>query len=230
MKNRHRVPWTAVVALAGALIGTAVLPAAAQDVMQLVVPSKKEYTLGRFRYSPPTSDGWRQIANNTSTLSLVYALQKAEDQIETLFGVAAEVHEIPETVHVESAAALADLSRKQFAEQRKEDLVALSGIEAVPGVENLYTYRLLVKTPIADRPPQYEVYYVMTAPDKTQYLVIQCITKTQDYDKDIYFNELYGSLASLKYVPEEGAAKSPGDPAPAEKPAGDSPGHEGHGH
>ncbi len=214
MKKGPRGSW--IVAAALALSAASVRPAASQEVMKLVVPSQKEYTLGRFRYQPPSSDGWRQIANNVSTLSLVYALQKNEDQIETLFGVAVEVHEIPENVHVESAAALADLSRKQFAEQRKEDLVALSGIEAVPGVENLYTYRLLVKTPVEGKPPAYEVYYVMTAPDKSQYLVIQCITKTQDYDKDLYFTELYGSLASLKYVPEQGTA----EPEKTAPPAG----------
>lgn len=228
MKNRFQRAgwtgwaWTAAVALA--LTGAGARPADAQQMMQLIVPNKGEYTLGRFRYTPPSSDGWRQIANNVQTLSLLYALQKEEDKIDTIFGVAIEVHEIPDSVQVESAAALADLSRKQFAEQRKDDLVALSGIEPVPGVENLYTYRLLVKTPVEGRPPQYEVYYVMTAPDRSQYLVIQCITKEQDYDKQIYFNELYGSLASLRYVPEEGAAGAGAAPskdaaAPATKPA-----------
>jgi len=211
-----------VLALAIACSTTAV-PAYAQDVMQLTVPAP-EYTLGRFKYEPPKTDGWRQMANFQDGLSLIYAEQKEEGAIDTRFGVAFEVHEIPAEIKVESASALVDLSRKQMAETRKADLVALSGVEQVGANENLWTYRLLVRSPIPDKPDGYEVYYVALAPDKTQYVVVQCITKEQNYGDQIYFTQFYGSLVSLKYSPPADGAKpadavKPADPA---KPAADA--------
>lgn len=207
-------------------LAAAPVPAMAQEMMQLDTP-KPEYTLGGFKYRPPMVDGWRQIANMQSSLSLVYAQSKGENTIETLFGLTMEAHDIPADTKVESAAALAELSRTQMAEARKPDLVGLSPIEAVPSIENLYTYRLLVHSPIQGDPDVYEVYYVMMAPDARQYVVIQCITKTQDYGNEIYFTQFYGSLASLKYTAAKPADK-PADaakaPAAAEKaaPAGDA--------
>ena len=218
--------------LAAALLLTAVAgPARAQDMMQLDVP-KSQYTLGGFQYSPPQADGWRQIANMQSSLSLVYAERKSEETIETRFGVVFEAHDIPAETKVEGAAALAELSRTQMAEARKPDLVGLSPIEAVASVENLYTYRLLVHSPIQGDPDVYEVYYVMMSPDSKQYVVVQCITKTADYANELYFTQFYGSLATLKYkggaaadkpaeAPANDAAKAaaPAKPADAAKPA-----------
>jgi hypothetical protein len=113
---------------------------------------------------------------------------------------------------VKDAAALAALSANQMAEARKDDLVARSPIEAVPTLDNIYTYRLLVHAPVKDQPDAYEVYYVALAPDKTEYVVIQCITKTPDYANELYFTELYASLATLKYQGGADAAK-PADAA-----------------
>ena len=209
---------------------SAPLPARAQDLTQLEIPAA-EYTLGRFKYQAPKLDGWRQIANLRDSLSLVYAEQKTPEQpeqIQVRFGVALESHDIPAGADVQSAAALADLSRKQMAEARKADLIEAFPIEPVPSIDNLYTYRLLVRTPVAGMPEAYEVYYVALAPDKTQYLVIQCITKTKTYADELYFTQFYGSLASLKYVPpaaqekakQAGAAAtgSPDASAPAAPP------------
>ncbi|MFN2427750.1 MAG: hypothetical protein ABR587_15040, partial [Candidatus Binatia bacterium] len=209
--QKLRALWPAL-ATAFLMVGALAIPAAAQDMMQLTVPAP-EYTLGRFKYEAPKTDGWRQLANYQQGLSLVYAEQKDEDTIETRFGVAFEVHEIPENIQVESASGLADLSRRQMAETRKSDLVALSGIEAVPSIENMYTYRLLVRSPVPDMPEAYEVYYVVMAPDKSQYIVIQCITKSQTYADEIYFTQFYGSLTTLKYTPPAEGEKGSGDPA-----------------
>lgn len=213
----------------GLAVATGALPAFAQGVMQLTVPAS-EYTLGRFKYRAPNADGWRQLSNVTDSLSLVYAEQKAEAMIDTRFGVAIEVHEIPPEAQVENAAGLAELSRKQMIEARKADLVAQSAIAPVPSIDNLYTYRLLVRSPIKDQPEAYEVYYVAMAPDKSQYVVIQCITKNQQYENELYFQQFYGSLASLKY---QGAsaddkakdAVSVPVPSPAPAPAAAPAGH-----
>jgi hypothetical protein len=171
------------------------------------------------------------MANVKQSLSLVYAQQPEPDKIETVFGVAMEAHEIPEGVQVESAAALAATSANQMAEARKADLVARSPIEPVPSIENLYTYRLLVRAPVAGMPDGYEIYYVMMSPDKKQYLVIQCIAKVQDYGNQIYFTEFYGSLASLRWSADAAKANAqkadapaaPGAPAAPAAPAADAP-------
>jgi hypothetical protein len=193
-------PLALALAAFGVIAPVTAPPAAAQDVTELTVPAP-EYTLGRFKYQAPRTDGWRQMANVRQSLSLVYATQPAPDKIDTLFGVAMEAHDIPPNVQVPEAAALAETSRKQMAEARKADVKGMSVIEAVPSIENMYTYRFLVKSPIEGQPDGYEVYYVLMAPDKSQYLVAQCIAKEQNYGDQIYFNEFYGSLATLRYVP-----------------------------
>lgn len=205
--------------VAAVLVGAGLPPAAvAQDMMQLEEPAK-DYTLGGFHYSPPQTDGWRQIANFRSSLSLVYATQKQNDDgtvdeaINTDFGVAMEAHDIPENAIVDSPAALAATSLEQMAAARKSDLVGKSGIEPVPSIPDMYTYRLLVHAPKPEMPDAYEVYYVMMSPDRKQYLVIQCITKTQDYGGQLYFNEFYGSLASIKYTAGEAADARPAQAA-----------------
>lgn len=225
MQRRDRKgTGSAWIAAAGLVALAAGAPATGhgQEMLQLTAPAA-EYTLGRFKYNPPQVDGWRQVANLQSSMSLVYAEQKSEDTIDTRFGVAIEVHDIPSTVQVENAAALADLSRRQMSEARKADLVGLSPIAPVASVENLYMYRMLVHSPIKGDPDAYEVYYIMMAPDKTQYLVIQCITKTQDYENELYFNQFFGSLASLKYVPDPAPGTSTGDAAPAAPAAAAKP-------
>lgn len=204
--NRTRA-WRAAMGLAlvqamALLVGAG--RAGAQGMMQLDVPAAR-YTLGSFTYEAPKADGWRQVANIQDSLALVYAEQKDEGAIDTRFAVTMEAHDIPENAIVEDAAALADQSRKQMAESHKDDLVGQSGVEAVPSIDNLYTYRLLVHSPVKGDPDVYEVYYVSLSPDKKQYLVMQCITKTQDYANEIYWTEFYGSLASLRYAPK-GAA------------------------
>ena len=215
----RRTLAVSLIAVAFAALTTRAL---AENTVQLTVPAP-EYTLGRFKYQAPKTDGWRQLSDIRDGLSMVYAEQKTEDTIETRFGVVMEVHEIPENVQVEGAPALADLSRKQMVEARKADLVGQSAIEAVPSIDNMYTYRLLVRSPVKDMPDAYEIYYVAMAPDKSQYVVIQCITKTPDYANDLYFTEFYGSLASLKYVPAagDGKAASSGSTSPG-KPGGEA--------
>lgn len=203
-----------------AVLGSAMV-ARAQGMLQLD-PVAPEYTLGRFKYAAPKTDGWRQIANVRDTLSLVYAESSEEGKIVTRFGVVMEVADIPPEQTVPDAAFLAQLSRNQMAEQRKADIVALSPIEAVPSIENLYTYRFLVRAPENLGYNAYEVYYVAMAPDKTQYVVVQCITKNETYANEVFFNEFYASLVSLKYGGSAAAtppAADPAKPADAAKPA-----------
>jgi len=218
--NRRRVRRAMLSALCVAAMsagGLSAVPVFAQEMMELTVPAS-EYTLGRFKYKAPSADGWRQMANVQNSLSLVYAEQKGPESIETLFGAVLESHDVPPENKIESAAALAELSRTQMAEKRKPELVGISAIEAVPSIDNLSTYRLLVHSPLQGQPDVYEVYYVGMAPDGTQYIVIQCITKTDDYGTQLYFQQFYGSLASLKYTGDGAAPAKPAE-APSAKPA-----------
>jgi len=198
-----------------ATLAALAVPAVAQEMMQLNAPMA-EYKLGHFKYQAPQVDGWRQIANIQDTLSLVYIEQKPEDQkLDTRFGVAMESHAIPPGTVVEGAAALAELSRRQMVEARKADLVGMSAIQPIASIENLYTYRLLVHSPIKGDPDVYEVYYVIMSPDKKEYIVVQCMTKSQDYESQLYFQQFYGTLASLKYVPAvDGASAAGSDTKP----------------
>jgi hypothetical protein len=227
--------------LGSGVLGSA-LVAQAQGMLQLD-PITTDYTLGRFKYAAPRTDGWRQIANARDSLSLVYVESAEEGKVETRFGVVMEVADIPPEQSIPDAAFLAQLSRNQMAEQRKADIVALSPIEPVPSIENLYTYRFLVRAPENLGYNAYEVYYVAMAPDKTQYVVVQCITKNETYANEIYFNEFYASLPSLKYggaaaaSPPAGSASPPASAAEPAKPAdaaepaaGDHSGHDHAGH
>jgi hypothetical protein len=211
-------------ALAAAFALAAPTAAPAQDMMQLNVPAA-EYSLGRFKYVPPKVDGWRQIANMKDALSLVYAEQLPDEKIETKFGVAFEAHDIPEEnrAAISGAAQLAEMSRAQITEQRKADVVSQDPITQVGNNPNLFTYRLLVHSLMQGEPDTYEVYYVMIAPDKAQYLVVQCITKTPNYQNEVYWAQFFGSLTSLRYDPNAAPTAEPArkadDPA---APAGDS--------
>ncbi len=221
--NCNRSTWRRVALVFTTFaLATAPLPASAQEYMQLNTPAA-EYTLGRFKYKAPQTDGWRQMANIQTSLSLVYALQPEPDKIDTVFGVVMEAHDIPPEATVEGAAALAAASANQMAEARKDALVARSPIEAVPGIEHTYTYRLLVHSPVEGQPDGYEIYYVMMAPDKSQYLVIQCIAKNQDYGNQLYFTEFFGSLASLRYEAAGAATKPDAAKPAAEAPKADEP-------
>jgi hypothetical protein len=215
-----RVRLSIALACAAALPGATSAFAQTAAMMQLDVIAP-EYTLRGFKYKAPATDGWRQMANVTGSLSIVYVVQPDPEKIETIFGVAMEAHEIPADVQVEGAAALAVTSANQMAEARKADLVGRSPVEAVPSIENLYTYRLMVRSPVAGQPDGYEIYYVMLSPDKKQYLVAQCIAKNQDYSNQVYFQEFYGSLASIRYVGSEGAPATP--PAASSAPKADAP-------
>ncbi|HYC54239.1 MAG TPA: hypothetical protein VEL28_04800 [Candidatus Binatia bacterium] len=227
----------------------------AQPMLQLD-PIPPKYTLGRFEYEPPRADGWRQIANSTQSLQLVYVEQMpGSDEINTKFGVVMEAHDIPAGTQIPTPHYLAELSRTQQAEQRKSDITGVSPILLVPGTTNIYTYRFLAKTPEgASEPEAYEVFYVTMAPDESQYLVIQCITKEKTYENQVYFTQFYATLPSIKHLGKTAADAAPageakpaapvavpGAPAPATPPAPPSPAtpgapaapvdpHAGHGH
>ena len=212
-QNRTKLSTIAAVAALLATLAMPARPAGAQEMLQLVVP-QPEYTLGGFKYRPPQADGWRQMSLSPETLSLVYAERKSEsdESINTHFGAAFEAHKIPDGVKVESPKQLAELSRTQISAAREADLVKAEDVQQVASNPDLYWYRLLVHSPIKGDPDGYEVYYVLTSPDRKQYLVIQGITKAQDYQNQVWFTQFYGSLATLKY---DAAAAAAAAAAPA---------------
>ncbi|HYB97867.1 MAG TPA: hypothetical protein VEC57_01920 [Candidatus Limnocylindrales bacterium] len=230
--DRKLLVPASVIAAAALWLGLAPDHALAQGLLQLD-PIPPEYTLGRFQYTPPRHDGWRQIANSTQSLQLVYVEQTpGSDQINTKFGVVMEAHDIPAGTQIPSPSWLAELSRKQQADARKDEITGVSPILLVPGTTNIYTYRFLAKTPPgAAEPDAYEVYYVTMSPDEKQYLVVQCITKEKTYENQLYFQQFYATLSSIRYQADaagaapgasgtSGDAKAAGDAAPSDgKPA-----------
>lgn len=209
--SRRGMAGLRVCGFAFAFVLTWVCVGGAQNVLQFD-PPKPEYTLGGFRYKPPLFDGWRQLANATQYLQLMYIESPEEGKLDTRFAVIYEVHEIPPEAEVRDAASLAEISRRQMGEKRKPDLVGVSPIAPVPGTKvDMYTYRFLTKAPPEVGHNVYEVYYVAISADQKQYLVIQCITKSETYENELYFQQFYASLADLTF-PE---AESPAAPSPS---------------
>lgn len=218
------------IAVAAGVFAVLAASAHAQGTAQLD-PVAKSYTLGRFAYEAPLADGWRQLANAKDSLQLVYAEQLEDNKINTRCHVVLEIHELPADSGVPGVAELAEVGRRQMGDRVKAEMAAISPVAAVPGVENIYTYRFLLHGPPEMGSDYYQVYYVALAPDKTQYVVIQLNTKDMDYENQIYFQQFYATLARLKYqapaaanVPGAGAAGSAGAGAttPAPPASGDA--------
>ncbi len=205
---RALVLCTAAIVLAAATSSGSAL---AEDMAQLD-PLAKSYTLGRFHYEGPDADGWRQVANATDSLQLVYAEQLEENKINNRCYIVMEVHDLPAEAGSPAASDLAERGRRQRTEGVKEQLAALSPIAAVPGVDNTYTYRFLLHGPPELGADYYEVYYVMLAADKSQYVIMQVNTRDLDYENQLYFQQFYATLAKLKYQASvvADAAKSAG--------------------
>lgn len=218
--TRGKGPRRLLAAVAAIVIPALAASAFAQGMMQLVAIAP-EYKLGHFRYEAPRVDGWRQDANAVGALSLIYAEQGQEGAINIRFGLVAESAAIPPDAGVKDAATLAETSRRQMEAQRKPDILEVFPPEPVPSVENLYHYRFRVRTPSPENPTAYELYYVLMAPDRSEYVVMQGITRTEQYKDELYYMQFYGSLASLKWQAGDAATPS-GSAAPA-APAASAP-------
>jgi len=192
----------------------------AQDMAQYD-PLAKSYTLGRFQYKGPDADGWRQIANETANLQLVYVEQLEGGKFNTRCHVIFESADVPAAFGSPSAAALADASRREQRDKLKDQVAGASPVAAVPGAENVYTYRFLLHGPPELGSDYYQVYYVALAPDKSQYVVVQLNVLDQDYENQLYFQQFYGTLPNLKYQ----AAATPGAEDAAKRASEDAAKH-----
>jgi hypothetical protein len=185
---------------AGLLLACATV-AQAQEMMQLDAPPES-YQAGGFHYEPPTLDGWRQLVASPESFEIIYAEAREEGTIESKLHVVGRVFPIPQPEAVPDSGYLVQLARSQQIEKRKDILVALSAAAPVPGTADIWTYTLIVPSPLAKEGEErmlYEDFYVALAPDKSEYFVLNANTEDPDYRTQQWFAHFYGSLASVRH-------------------------------
>jgi hypothetical protein len=220
-----------------ALLFSVVPSALAQGVLTLVEPAPS-YNLSGFRYVPPQADGWRQLSVDPAGAEFVYAETADGTTINTRCQVTMRAFPVPDPTKVEGVGQLGNASRQQQYDSRRDEVLGLSSAVPLAG-SDLFTYSFVVKSPVNEDERGYEDYYIGLAGDKSEYLVVQLVTRDEDFRDQVYFSYLLGSLASLHHSsdpkPEEAAASSEDvSPAPAPAAAAEQGGghdsHEGHNH
>ena len=170
--------------------------ALAQETMVLTAPPE-EYRSGGFAYRPPTGPGWRRLAAAGNGLRLVFAERAGEGAINMRCEFIAEAHPIPDPALVEGAAALAELGRSQQLRERGESLASATPVIALAGGSGFQTYTLVSKLGETE---VYESFFVALAPDKSEYWIAKATSKEKDHQRTSYWSDLFGSLASLRFV------------------------------
>lgn len=208
--------WIAFLSLVALPLFFGSLTAQAQQVLQLLVPPST-YNLSGFTYEPPQVDGWRQTSLDPAGVEMIYAETKDGESVDTRCHVVARAFPIPSPEAVEGLAQLAEASRQQQYDKRRDEVIGLS--PSVPLADSgLYTYSFVVKSPVNEEERGYEDYYVTMAPDKSEYLIMQLVTRDEDFRDQLYFNYLLGSLASLRHrstAAKDGDSKAAATEAPA---------------
>ena len=167
-------------------------------------PVQPSYTIGGFSFSPPASDGWRQLTQDREAFRLVYAEDLGEGRINTRMEVTARAFAIPDPDLVSDAATLAQTSQTQQASDRGEGLIAFSRVAQLAGAKHVHWFTLVSK--VGDKDLQ-EAFFVALAPDKSEYFVAKLATTETDYAESPYFKPFVESLSSLGHSADE--AKDP---------------------
>ncbi len=191
-----------------------VVSAGDASAQQVLNPLSGDFTVGTFNYSPPISDGWRELSKGPSGLELVYVEGLADGQINSRAHLVLESSKVPENAEAPDPEVLTRLSRDQQIEARKDVLVGKTDISRVPGDADLYRYTLTTR---GGEITLIEAFFVLLARDRSEYVVAKLATREPDYEKSPYFPDFYGSLASLKRagvsVASESGATSGGQKA-----------------
>jgi hypothetical protein len=178
-------------------------PSFSQEVI-VYAPIQPEYRLGSFQYTAPQVDGWRQIANESDVLRLVYVEQLGPETFNTRVDVVAEAFEIPDPELVPSGLALAQSGQQQQMEARGEAIAGYTRLEALPSAVEAYAYTISLK--LTEEQKRYETFVVAIAPDKTEYLVVKITVDEDEYTKQQFFLDIYESMKTIQH---------PGKAAPA---------------
>ncbi len=183
-----------------------------------------EYRLGSFRVHPPTGDGWRQVANSSTVLRLVYAetLDGGTDQatIHTRADIVAESFAIEDPSLVPNGLRLTLNGQTQMMEQRGDALLGYTRIDKVEaGVE---THAYTLKSKIEGEKNRYETFFVSLAPDRSEYMVVKFTVDEEDYAKESFFKDFLESYKSLGYPDVEPFVEEDGDTESAPAPDDDS--------
>ncbi len=169
------------------------------------------YEISKFHYNAPQFDGWRQIDSGDALL-LVYAEQVDDVAIRTRCSVVMRAYEIEDPREVKDAEWLAQISRIQQLETRAEHVVSDTPVERVSADSGLYRFKIVSKE---DSTPdgRHELFYVVLAPDKSEYVVVHFVSEESGFDGELYFQQFYGSLASLEFAGPKASEETESEPA-----------------
>ncbi len=186
------------------VLGTWTVSRATTQSPLMLLPLAASYQLGGFYYEAPLLDGWRQVGLGPESLELVYAEQVPPDSINTRCYVTIRAFPVSDPGLVSDAESLAQVSLRQQLEKRRDRLIGYSPVRRVPGEADIYAFSIISKNTLAssgqDQEKQLtEVFWVNLAADKSEYLVLHLSSQEADVPTQIYFDHLYGSLASLRH-------------------------------
>ncbi len=201
--RRHLVALVAVIVLSWPAARS--VAAAAEQVLR---PPSPSYRVGGFVYGAPTGAGWRELSASPTTVELVYVEMVSAKKLNSRAHVVVEASKVPEGARVEGGEALARTSLEQQAAARADSLVAKSAVSPVPGDSGFYSYTISSKLKGVDL---IEVFYVLLAADRSEYVVVKLATRDADYQTTPYYTDIYASLASF-HVPSVGADARPAVP------------------
>jgi hypothetical protein len=204
--------------------------AAAQGVSMLN-PIAPTYTLLGFVYTPPKTDGWRELTSQPDAVRIVYAEQLDPAQINTRADFTVQSFPIDAPAKVPDAITLTQLSMSQRLDEKKQEtateVVAISRPQQLVGEVPTFEYELRLKV---NGEEVFEDYFVALAPDKSQYLAAKMVTKDKDFRELPYFKPLQDSMTALKFPgaapldqQSSNGSASASTSAPSPKPADTAP-------
>jgi hypothetical protein len=187
------------------------------QAVSVLNPLARQYEFKSFVFTPPSTDGWREMASAPDAARLVYAERIDEEAINTRADFTAQSFDIDDPSQAPDPFTLARISLAQRVEEKGEALVALSQVQPVQGELGVHEYALVIKVGEDDI---FEHYFVALAPDKSEYLAAKLITKDSTYREEPYFRPLYEAVGSMKFKGATSAASGAND-EPAGEPGGD---------
>lgn len=164
--------------------------------MSMLAPLASEYVIGSWRFTPPGGDGWRQLAESSELLRLVYADSLPDDKIDMRAEVVAQTFDISDPSLVTDVLALARLSQAQQVKERGDRLVAFSAVDKVADSPEVDLFTLVSKVGTADA---FETFAVALAPDKSAYLVAKLTTREKAFRDAPYYKGFIESLDKLEF-------------------------------
>jgi len=199
-----------MVALLVAVAAAMPLVAVAQG-MVVLNPMPSSYDLGGFTLSAPPIDNWREIQSSPTSLQAVYAERASDVDIKHRCHLLAESHPVDEPDYQGDTSSTAAAAWTQHTRLRGDALVAYTRVQPLEEAPHVYSFSLVVKVNGEDIQ---ETFFVMLAPDKSEYFVAKLTTKEAQFREAPFYSPLTLALSTLRWR---------GDQSAGEKPAGENP-------